>query len=1168
MPAYEIYDSTRGLARLRDGLQSGRPDDGRAPGGCARRLESPFVTGLAAFFPPASATNYTLEEEIVASPAYSPYNCDMEKCSRRAACVILLLVGWLPLCFSARAALKEAIPENSLAPYASSSPIELRSRVERASFHLRRPDLHAVFNSIAQAFGIRLLYDRDLEESRLISDFELDNVTLQEALDAAGNITKTFVAPVDEHTGIVSPDTPLKHGEHERQVLGNFQMDELTTAQQLTEITTALRTMVDLRRVSQDTASNRIIAMGRTRQMEAARQFVRTLQRDRGEVMMDVDLFEIDSQRARELGVLPPQPFQLLYLGLAGATAGVPVLTFGGGRTFYGLNLPGATAALTYSSSAVRSFQNLQLRASEGQEANLLLGERYPVLNGTVSSSFFLQPGSSVASPGVSQGTISNSLNLTVGIGAIGPSILTVTTSPSPPVVGQPFNFTISGSGFDPSSVEVLFAGPSCSSAPCTILNGSLSVNLTGTSISGSATFDAAGNYTVVVQNNTGSPSNTSSVIVSTAAGTLINSITTVPSSLVSGQQFTFAIAGSGFDPSSTQVLFIGPGCSPCTIPTGVLTLTSTSINGQATLSNPGSYTVVAQNSSGATSNAVTVTVGGSVTGPSVSSITTAPNPPVAGQQFAFAMVGSSFDPSSSQVLFVGPGCSPCTIPTGVLTVTAASINGQATFSSAGSYTVVVQNSSGVTSNAISLTVAGVVTGPSVSSITTSPDPPLVAQPFSFTISGNGFDPFSSQVLFIGTGCSPCGIPASQLTVTTTSIAGVATLTAAGSYTVEVQNSFGLPSNSLTVTVSTVGLSISKITTSPSQPVAGQQFNFTISGTGFNLSSAQVLFTGVGCSPCTVPFGALTVTSDSITGSTTLTSAGNYSVAVQNGLGTVSSIPSVNSTTSPGFYPSIQYEDLGVKVKATAYLHAGRELTLKFDLAVRDLSGQTLNGNPIISNRQVTEQVRLRDGDNYLIAGMLNNSDVVSVNGYPWFARLPILGTLFGSRSRQRTETEFLMLIRPHVVRLSPAEERASNLIYFGKELQGLPAASAPPVVPPATPPPGAPPVPGIPQPGVPPQPGVAPQPGVPPQPGAVAPQPGAVPQFPQGIQPVPGFPGAVPGQPGIPPGFIQPVPPNPGGQPQTVPPQGVSQPGQFPPGVVPSIPPQPNQPQPGQEQR
>ncbi|OFV95311.1 MAG: hypothetical protein A3H28_11610 [Acidobacteria bacterium RIFCSPLOWO2_02_FULL_61_28] len=285
-----------------------------------------------------------------------------------------------------------ALPEPAQEAYATSSPFELRPQVERATLHLRRPTLRTLYDMIAETYGIRLLYDRDLQAPTLVSNFDIEDATLKEALEAAGTISKTFVAPLDERTGMVASDTAPKRGEYERQILATFHADDQTTPQQLTEISTAFRTLLDLRRVTQDTRFNWITVRGLSRQVAAADRFFRTLERPRGEVIIETNIWEINSSRARELGILPPQPFLLQLLGRAAVAVNPALFSFGGGRTFYGVRLPGASGQLTFTSSVVHSHQTLHLRATHNQQASLLLGQRFPIVTATVGSSL-LAPG-------------------------------------------------------------------------------------------------------------------------------------------------------------------------------------------------------------------------------------------------------------------------------------------------------------------------------------------------------------------------------------------------------------------------------------------------------------------------------------------------------------------------------------------------------------------------------------------------------------------------------------------------------------------------------------------------------------------------------------------------------------------------------------------------------
>lgn len=325
---------------------------------------------------------------------------------------LLILLSTLPVTLAAQ--ILPASSAGATAAMASSQPFDLKSPVERASFDLHHPNLHSLYDAIAQSFQIRLLYDPDLGEVPVSGDFRLQDVSLKEALEAAGSISRTFVAPVDPSTGIVAADTPDKRGEYERQVLGSFHLDDQLTPQQLTDISTALRTIVDLRRVSQDNRTNWITVVGRTHQVAVARQFVESLDKPTGEVMLDIEAWELNLNRAREWGLSAPQPFVLQFLGKDPKNPAIPLLEWGQVQTLYAVQIPGLTAFLNSSDSLVRFHQQLQLRASDGQEARLLVGERLPVILGDVNS--VVLAGVDSSQSGTSQGFIPNIQYQDVGV--------------------------------------------------------------------------------------------------------------------------------------------------------------------------------------------------------------------------------------------------------------------------------------------------------------------------------------------------------------------------------------------------------------------------------------------------------------------------------------------------------------------------------------------------------------------------------------------------------------------------------------------------------------------------------------------------------------------------------------------------------------------------------
>lgn len=208
-------------------------------------------------------------------------------------------------------------------------------------------------------------------------------------------------------------------------------------------------------------------------------------------------------------------------------------------------------------------------------------------------------------------------------------------------------------------------------------------------------------------------------------------------------------------------------------------------------------------------------------------------------------------------------------------------------------------------------------------------------------------------------------------------------------------------------------------------------------------------------------------------------------------------------------YPASEYVDLGLKVHATPRVHPPDEVSLNMQFDISALTGQNVNGIPILSNRTIQQVVRLRANETSILSGLIESSELRSITGWPG---LTFLGPVTSDRSKQQSDTELVIAITPRQLRLTPREGRT---FYAGR---GVGTVAPPgPVVPGQTLPlpPGAPPA------GVPPAPSAAPPVGAP-----GAPQPGP--------NPVPGT--AEPPNPFAPPNPQPNMPP-------PVPPQGGTRP-------------------------
>lgn len=120
--------------------------------------------------------------------------------------------------------------------------------------------------------------------------------------------------------------------------------------------------------------------------------------------------------------------------------------------------------------------------------------------------------------------------------------------------------------------------------------------------------------------------------------------------------------------------------------------------------------------------------------------------------------------------------------------------------------------------------------------------------------------------------------------------------------------------------------------------------------------------------------------------------------------------------------PAITFEDLGLQIKATPRVHGSDEVTMAIEATYEVLSGQSVNGIPIISRRAINTDVRLRNEEWAVVAGLTGQLDSKSSSGVAGLARIPWLGNLFRQTSVDHESNSLLIGIRPHILALPPEE--------------------------------------------------------------------------------------------------------------------------------------------------
>src|SRR5208337_3656871 len=127
-------------------------------------------------------------------------------------------------------------------------------------------------------------------------------------------------------------------------------------------------------------------------------------------------------------------------------------------------------------------------------------------------------------------------------------------------------------------------------------------------------------------------------------------------------------------------------------------------------------------------------------------------------------------------------------------------------------------------------------------------------------------------------------------------------------------------------------------------------------------------------------------------------------------------------------FPSIQYEDLGINMKATPVIHGDRDVTLKLELQIRSLGAQTNNGIPIINNSEYSGDITLKNGESGVVAGLISKADARSIDGYPFLSRVPGLSYAASLHDKNVQDSELLVVITPHIVSMAENNSFAMQL--------------------------------------------------------------------------------------------------------------------------------------------
>jgi general secretion pathway protein D len=135
---------------------------------------------------------------------------------------------------------------------------------------------------------------------------------------------------------------------------------------------------------------------------------------------------------------------------------------------------------------------------------------------------------------------------------------------------------------------------------------------------------------------------------------------------------------------------------------------------------------------------------------------------------------------------------------------------------------------------------------------------------------------------------------------------------------------------------------------------------------------------------------------------------------------------------------SFQYKDVGINIDLEPRVHHNKEVTLKLQIEVSQITGfQDAGGGqrqPIIGTRTIESTIRLKDGETNFLAGLIRSDESTGESGVPGLSDIPILGRLFGKQSSDIRRTDVMLTLTPHIIRTADIVEADLLPIWVGTE--------------------------------------------------------------------------------------------------------------------------------------
>jgi len=138
-------------------------------------------------------------------------------------------------------------------------------------------------------------------------------------------------------------------------------------------------------------------------------------------------------------------------------------------------------------------------------------------------------------------------------------------------------------------------------------------------------------------------------------------------------------------------------------------------------------------------------------------------------------------------------------------------------------------------------------------------------------------------------------------------------------------------------------------------------------------------------------------------------------------------LESTQQTSTGGVLTSYAFKDVGVILTVLPRINKSETVTMTVDQQINSLIEFTLFNAPVITKREATAAVTVKDGQTMIIGGIIQDNKTETINKVPIISSIPLIGRFFQRKNTTTEKTELMVFITPHIIHTPEEADRFSQ---------------------------------------------------------------------------------------------------------------------------------------------